>query len=147
MKLKNNAFAFILTGIVGLVVVLSADYLYRVHQWSSPSGISLLTTLKLRSTTQIKDYKTESMYSLADRPNHWWLLYDPKGFNYLDNPVKKFTLGDAKYIHLFGDAWTELPEKYRELKVEKTIMGIGTGNETLFISPDGTYAILYAFRT
>ena len=123
------------------------DYLANVNHWRSREGIEELTKIKLPQSIKIIDYKVSAYYSIADRPNHHWLLESEDGFEVLNRRVADFTLGGAESTKNFHEEWPELERKFGSEKVGRIIMGIGTGQETLFISSSGRFAILYAFRS
>ncbi len=125
--------------------VFYGDYRARTSHWATKAGCAEITGVALPPAIAILDYKVESFMSMADRPNHWWLLRSATGFAEISIRTEHFTLGDAKYIRNFRDAWPTLPPELGNLQVGSVIMGIGSGQETLFISEDKTYALLNAF--
>lgn len=134
-------------GFLGLVGVVAVDYFYRVNHWKSREGFREITGLDLPASVEIRGYKVSSFFSIADRPNHRWLLESKGGFESLKLRTVDFMLGGAEFIKVFHDDWPELDDQYGSKEVGEVIMGIGTGQETIFISSDGKFAIVYAFRT
>ena len=91
--------------IVGISV---GDYFYRVNHWKSRKGCKEITKIDLPSSITIRDYQVSSYYSIADRPNHRWLLESKNGFEGLKKRVLDFTLGDAEYTKNLRDDRPEL---------------------------------------
>jgi|688.fasta_scaffold750398_2 hypothetical protein len=139
--------SFCVTAVIGIIGAFTLDYLANVNHWRSREGIEELTKIKLPQSIKIIDYKVSAYYSIADRPNHHWLLESEDGFEVLNRRVADFTLGGAESTKNFHEEWPELERKFGSEKVGRIIMGIGTGQETLFISSSGRFAILYAFRS
>ena len=137
----------LVSGIFGMVGISVGDYFYNVNHWKSRKGCKEITKIDLPSSITIRDYQVSSYYSIADRPNHRWLLESKDGFEVLKKRVLDFTLGDAEYTKYLRDDWPELEDRYGSKEIGEIIMGIGTGEETLFISSDRKFAILYAFRS
>ena len=133
--------------ILGIIGISVGDYFLTVKHWKSREGCKEITKIDLPSSTTILDYKVSAYYSIADRPNHRWLLESKDGFEGMKKRVSEFTLGGAEYTKYLRDDWPELDDQYGSKEIGETIMGIGTGEETLFISADGKFAILYAFRS
>ncbi len=127
-------------------VVIIFDYLIQISHCSSRNGFTEITTIELPDSIHIVDYKMESFFSMVDRPNHWWLLESDVGFAEVELKTSGFVLGGAKYIQTFGDAWPSLENRFRGIKVKDVTMGIGTGQETIFISMDSRFALVNAFR-
>ena len=150
MKAHRLLLKFVLcfaVSVLGIVGIFAADYFISVRHWKSKEGCKEITKIYLPNSVRILDYKVSEFYSIADRPNHMWLLQTDDGFEALNKRVADFTMGGAESTKYFREWWPELEEKYGSKEVGKLIMGIGTGEETLFISSDGKFAILDAFRS
>lgn len=150
MKTRNlirAVLAFCVLAVFWIIGAVTADYSASVKHWRTRDGCEELTKISLPSNIKIIDYKVSAYYSIADRPNHWWLLESEDGFEAINKRVADFTLGGAESTKDFYEEWPELERRYGIEKVGRIIMGIGTGEETLFISSSGRLAILSAFRS
>lgn len=127
--------------------MVAGDYFFRVNHWKSGEGFQEITGLNIPDSVEIREYKVSAFFSIADRPNHRWLLESDDGFDSLKRRAVDFTLGGAEATKRFHDHWPELADQYGSKEVGEVIMGVGTGQEILFISSDGRFAIVYAFRT
>jgi len=133
--------------VLASVVCLEVDRAIHIARWASKAGLETVTTPRLRDSTQILDYKVEAYYSLADAPNHWWLIRDSNGLVYLANPASEPLQDWFSQKEEFSDIWSKIHKDYRAERIGRVIKGVGTGNEYLILSSDGDTAILYAFRT
>lgn len=114
---------------------------------ASKSGFESITTMPLRASTEILAHEAGAVFSLADAPNHKWLLTDSEGIQYLNAggaTPRNNLFSDCKTL---GDMWPDLIEPFRSLKVSAAVKGLGTGNEYLLLTPDPKIGVVYAFRT
>lgn len=116
-------------------------------RWSSRAGFESITTLTLRTSTEILDHEVGALFSLADDPNHKWLLQDSGGIRYLG--ADGFPSDGDLFSHCetLGDMWPALSEPFRSLRISTIIKGLGTGNEDLLLTPDQKVGVVYSFRT
>lgn len=132
--------------LVAILVPTIGAIAFKVR-WTSKSGFEAITSMDLRLSTEILNHEAGAVLSLADDPNHKWLLKDSESIRYLNAG------GSVTPTHLFsdceilGDMWPALDEPFHSLKITAVVRGLGTGNEYLLLTQDERIGVVYAFRT
>ena len=132
--------------VVSIIVLFILDHRSSIDYWSSAEGLTSITTIELPDTINVLDHQVTAQYSIADRPSHRWLLTSSNGFESIIEQVSEFMLGGATESRVFSDVWADVGEAFKDIEIGDITMGIGSGRETIFVSTDNKYAILYAFR-
>jgi len=135
--------------IVGVILVLvpTIGMIAFKVRWASRSGFEAITSMALRSSSEILNHEAGAVFSLADAPNHKWLLKDSESIRYLKVGGSMTPNNLFSDCETLGDMWPALDEPFHSLKITTVVRGLGTGNEYLLLTHDKRIGVVYAFRT